>query len=102
MEQDGLKVRTAWYGRAFDPATRLEKQVCRFEILSGPEAGTVTEAEETLRRWNFAEWAALIDDSAFTLHACYDGNSTEREPLPFDRTLENRWLLWHELALPRS
>ena len=100
MEHDGLKVRTAWFGRAFDPTSRLETQVCRFEILSGPGQGTISEGEEVLRRWNFAEWTSLIDDSPFTLRACCDGNSEQRERLPLDRSLENHWLLWHELALP--
>jgi SAM-dependent methyltransferase len=99
-EHDGLKVLTHWFGQAFDSASRLETQVSRFEVLAGPEAGTVSEGEHVLRRWNWPEWTGLLDDSPFTLLACYDGNSAEFEPLPLDPSLENRWLIWHELALP--
>ena len=43
---------------------------------------------------------AMARLSADELAACYDGNSSGRPPLPLDRSLENRSLIWHELALP--
>ncbi|MHC4091021.1 MAG: SAM-dependent methyltransferase [Planctomycetota bacterium] len=98
MQRQGLKVRTAWFGRSFDLESRLETQICRFEVLSGLGAGTVTEDEHILRRWNWAEWTRLIDESPFALVGCYDGNSDERDALPLDQSLQNRWLIWHELV----
>ena len=102
MEQEGVKVAAEWFGRSIDPQSRLEIQVCQFEILSGPGAGTVTEDEHILRRWDWAEWTALIDESPFALRGSYDGNSNERAPLPLGQSLENRRLVWHELTLPKT
>jgi len=79
---------------------RLGTEGSRFEILAGPGTGTITEGEHILRRWNCPEWTALIDDSPLTLLACYDGSSGELESLSLDRSLENRWLIWHEPTLP--
>ncbi len=99
MERDELKVRTEWFLRSFDAENGLATEVCRFEVLAGPGAGTITEDTLILRQWTWEEWAGLIDTSPFTLVACYDGNTSTREFLPLDGSARNCWLVWHELAL---
>ncbi len=100
MEKDNVKVRTTWHGESFDPATRLDTQVCRFEVLSGPDEGLVLEDEQVLRLWSWPEWTELLNESPFTLASCYDGNTSAREPLPSNRVLLGLPLVWHELILP--
>ena len=99
IELNDVKVRTTWSGRSFDAKSRLEVQVCRFEVLSGINAGIVTEDEQVLRRWDWDEWTTLINNSPFALVACYEGDTNEYTPLRLDRSVENRNLAWYELKL---
>jgi SAM-dependent methyltransferase len=97
-EKDELLVRTTWSWRSYDPGTHLSTQVCRFEILAGPGAGSTVESEHVLRQWSWREWSELVATSPFSLSACYDGESAERDALPRDPSLDNRQLVWHELT----
>jgi SAM-dependent methyltransferase len=90
-------VRCSVFGRAWDAATRLETVVTRFEILDGPEAGTVVEEELPMRAWDWRSWSALIDASPFRQVAAWDGNAAGRPPLAPGPALEGALLTWHEL-----
>jgi SAM-dependent methyltransferase len=98
MERNEFLVKTTWSWRSYDPETRLSIQVCRFEILAGPGAGSTVEGEHVIRQWNWREWSELISRSPFSLTACYNGESNEREALPRDDSLDGRHLVWHELT----
>lgn len=92
-------VRCAVFGRAFDPVSRIETEVSRFEILDGPDAGLVHESEHRMRVWDWETWAGLIAASAFRQVAAWDGNARDRPPLELGPGLEGRPLVWHELLL---
>jgi len=78
-------------------ADRIETQIGRFEVLSGPEAGRSFESRHTIRKWTWEEWCHLIDRSPFRQTAAYDGDG-DRSPLPLERSLEKERLTWHELT----
>jgi hypothetical protein len=99
MERDELLVKTTWSWRSYDLETRLSTQVCRFEILAGPGAGSTVEGEHVLLQWSWHEWSELIARSPFSLSACYNGESDRREALPLDDSLAGRHLVWHELTV---
>lgn len=98
-EEAGISLRANWGLRRFDPSTYLDTQYCRFEILDGPGAGSITEDDHIMRRWSWADWSSLVDASAFELRAAYNGSTEAREPLPLDRGLEDAVLTWHELVV---
>lgn len=91
---------TTWRSGAFDPATRLETQVSRFEWLSGPRAGTAVEHEHLLRVWDWESWSAALDESRLRYVTAFDGDRADRAPLAVGPGLEGFLLAWHELALP--
>jgi SAM-dependent methyltransferase len=90
------RLRCSWFGVAFDPDRRIETEVSRFELLSGPDAGQVFEDRHEMRVWDWAEWTALVSGPPFRQAAAYDGNS--RAPLDLGPGLEGRPLVWHELV----
>lgn len=51
---------------------------------------------DTMRRWTFDAWTAVLDVSAFDLVGAYDGNSFE--PFATDRSLETRSVFWQQLV----
>lgn len=95
-ERDGTRVCTTWSAVSFDAGSGLQTESCKFEVLSGPEAGSVYEECHELRKWNWEEWGALVAASPFQLAAVYDG---QFNPLPLDRRVEDAHLTWHELVL---
>jgi len=97
MEKDGVKLKTTWGGRSYDPASCVETQFSRFEVLSGPGEGTVLEDEHAIRLWDWESWSKLVADTPFTQAAAYDGNSKGRPELELGSGLNTARLTWHEL-----
>lgn len=93
------RIAATWYVRDYDPVTRMETQVSRFEFLTGERAGECIEDEHRMRLWDWAEWSGLVGDSPFVEAAAFDGNRSDRPPLPVGPALEGRPLAWHELVL---
>jgi SAM-dependent methyltransferase len=91
---------TTWRSGPYDPATRLETQVSRFEWTSGPSRGAVVEHEHVLRVWDWASWSAALAETPFAESAAFDGNRAARPPLPVGPSLEGFLLAWHELSVP--
>lgn len=102
MERDGVRVRTTWSSRAYDPATGIETTASRFELLSGPEAGRVVEGEQRGRLWSWKDWESLVAGSPFRQVAAFDGNANGWPPLAVDGSLEGSPLTWHELECGRG
>jgi SAM-dependent methyltransferase len=98
LETPRGRLRTRWFGRAFDPARRVETQVSRFEFVSGPEAGAVYEDAHEMRVWSWGEWSDLIRRSPLHLISAYDGGAPGRAPLELGPMLEERALTWLELV----
>lgn len=94
---DGL-LRCTVFGKSFDPETRIEVGVTRFELLSGPRQGEVLDGESFFRVWDWQSWRELIDSSPFRQVAAYDGNRKGRPPCDVGIGLEGRSLAWHELV----
>jgi len=92
------RIRVEWAGREYDPKTRVEAQVARFELLDGPQKGKVFEEAQRVRLWDWASWSALVEDSPFTQVAAYDGRTDGWPELPLGETLEDKLLAWHELV----
>jgi SAM-dependent methyltransferase len=91
-------LRTSWFGREFDSERRIERQVSRFEFVSGPEAGALYEDEHDMRVWSWGEWSDLVEPSPFQLRAAYDGAAPDRPRIELGPTLEDRQLTWLELV----
>ena len=87
-------MRCAWSGKSFDPATKIEVQVSRFEMLAGPRTGKIYEDLHQMRMWSWAEWNTLIESSGFHQVAAYDWSRLATEVGPL---LEKHQLTWHEL-----
>jgi len=83
--------------RSWDARTRREGVVARYEVLDGPEAGTVVEEEQAMRAWDWASWSALVEASPFRQVAAWDGNADGWPPIACGPALEGRPLAWHEL-----
>lgn len=98
-EVDGVRVRTTWGGRSYDPDTRIETQSSRFEVLSGPDEGRVAEDEHSMRLWDWKSWTELVDTSPFTLVASYSGDHEDTPQRLPDGEVEPAYSVWHELAL---
>lgn len=94
--RDG-RLLTTWRSGAYDPATRLETQVSRFEWLTGPRAGTAVEHEHVLRVWDWDSWSAAIASAGLRETAAFDGDRADRPPLPVGPALKGFLLAWHEL-----
>ncbi len=92
------RIRCTWGAQRLDPNRMIETQVSKFEILSGPEAGTVYEDEHCVRPWSWSDWEALIDVSAFVQVAAYAGTGETWDALDFGPGLDGRPLTWHELV----
>jgi SAM-dependent methyltransferase len=90
------RLRCSWFGVAFDHDQRIETEVSRFELVSGPDAGYTFEDRHEMRVWDWAEWTALVSGPHFRQAAAHDGNS--RAPLDLGPSLEGRPLVWHELV----
>jgi SAM-dependent methyltransferase len=91
-------VRCTVFGKSFDPGRRVEVEITRFEMLSGPRHGEVFEGEGSFRVWNWPSWCELVDASPFRQVAAYDGNRKGRPACELGTGLEGRTLAWHELV----
>jgi len=98
MTKDGVRLKTTWGSKSFDPASRIETQFSRFEVLAGSDAGRVVEDEHRMRMWDWRSWRELLSQTAFRQTAAYNGNSKEREPLELGPALNHAVLTWHELT----
>ena len=100
MEHERGRIRCSWFGVAWDPIRRIETQRCRFEILSGPDAGAVYEADDHNLLWDWASWSALVDASPFTQTHAFDASCSGGRPeLQAGPDLEGLPLVWHELRV---
>lgn len=99
VEADGHELACAWSSLGYDGVRHVERQIGRFEFISGPRAGTVVESVHEARVWDWTRWSALIGRSPFRQVAAWDGNSAERTELDVDPDLEGKLLTWHELAV---
>ncbi len=97
-EAAGRKIRTSWFGRDFDPETRIQHEVCRFEILSGEGAGDVFESSHEMRVWSWAAWSEVCRDAGFRQTAAYDGREDTRPRMEPGQQLDGQPLVWHELS----
>jgi SAM-dependent methyltransferase len=93
------RLRTTWMTRAFDPASRIETQVSRFEWLSGAEAGRVVEFDHAIRLWDWEAWSAAVAGSGLQEVAAWDGDKAARPPLVVAPELQGKLLAWHELTV---
>jgi SAM-dependent methyltransferase len=92
------RIRCSCFGIAWDAARRVETQVCRFDVLTGPDAGAVHEDADEVRLWDWSEWTSLIAGSPFRQAAAFDGRKADlHRPLAVGPTLEGIRLAWHEL-----
>ena len=98
-EVAGRRIRTSWFGRDFDPETLIQREVCRFEILTGEGAGGVFEDEHEMRVWSWQDWRDVVREAGLRQIAAYDGRDAARPPLPLDETLNGLPLVWHELSM---
>lgn len=92
-------LRTTWSSDAFDPATRVESQVSRFEWRSGPHAGTVVSHAHAMRVWDWESWSAVLARTPFRETAAWDPVGDAPRPLAVGPALEGHLLAWHELSL---
>ncbi|MFH2204614.1 MAG: class I SAM-dependent methyltransferase [Elusimicrobiota bacterium] len=99
MEKDGVRLKTTWGGRGYDPASRVETQVSRFEVLSGPNRGLAFEDDHPIRLWDWKSWTALLARTPFEQTAAYDGNAKGRPEIALGQELNRARLTWHELVL---
>jgi len=90
---------TTWRSGAWDPATRLETQISRFEWVTGPRAGEAVEHEHVLRVWDWHSWSSALAETPFREVAAWDGDRADRPPLPVGPGLEGALLAWHELVV---
>jgi SAM-dependent methyltransferase len=97
VEAPSGRIAVAWFIRDYDPATRMETHVARFDLLTGPRAGERIEEEHKMRRWDHKEWSALVAASGFDQEEAFDGNLAERPRLSLGPELEERPLVWHQL-----
>jgi SAM-dependent methyltransferase len=91
-------LRTTWKSGAFDRASLVEKQISRFEWMSGPQAGVVSEFAHAIRVRDWNAWSAALAASPFREVAAWDGDVAERPALPVGPKLQGRLLAWHELV----
>jgi SAM-dependent methyltransferase len=98
VEHERGRIRVDWIGREYDPKTRIEIQVSRFEFLDGRDEGKVIEEEHPQRLWDWKSWSELIGDSPFTQVAAYDGRTDGWPEVTLDDSIEDRLLTWHELV----
>src|SRR6185295_10885629 len=75
------RLRTTWKSGAFDPATRIETQISRFEWLTGRDAGRSAEFTHSIRLWDWASWSAAVAASPLRETAAWDGDRAERPSL---------------------
>jgi SAM-dependent methyltransferase len=92
-------LRTTWTSESFDPATRVETQVSRFEWLDGPHAGVSAAHPHAMRVWDWDAWSRALARTPFREAAAWDGDRPGIPPLPVGPALEGRLLAWHELTL---
>jgi hypothetical protein len=126
VECGAVLVRTTWRPTSFDVRTRLQTELCRFEVLpnhqtgagddarvayqwrlppelAGPEVlaklkpGLVAEDRHIVCKWSWRQWQALIAASPFRLAGVYDGDHG-RAALPLDERVQDTHLTWHELV----
>lgn len=97
MEKDGIRLQTTWGSESYDPASRIETQVSRFEVLSGPDKGRSLQDRHECRRWDWAAWKALLAETPFEQAGAYDGGSKDRPPVEPGPALDSVRLTWHEL-----
>ena len=91
------RIRCTWSGRGVDKESKIEIQVSRFEILTGPKAGEVYEDLHRMRAWSWSDWSDLVEGSAFKLVAAYAGTGTRWRQLEVGPGLDGLPLTWHEL-----
>ena len=94
VETPDGSMRCTWSGRSFDVVTRIEVQLSRFEMVTGPNAGQTYEDLHQMRMWNWPDWNALIESSGFHQVAAHDGS---RRAAAVGPSLESQQLTWHEL-----
>jgi SAM-dependent methyltransferase len=92
-------LRTTWKSGAFDRAKLVERQISRFEWITGPQAGAVGEFEHSIRVRDWNAWSRVIAASPFEEAAAWDGDLPERPPLPVGPAMQGRLLAWHELVV---
>jgi SAM-dependent methyltransferase len=92
------KLRTTWKSGDFNPASRIETQISRFEWLTGAHAGHLVEFEHAIRVWDWTSWSAALAASPFTEVAAWDGDKAARPALPVGPEMQGKLLAWHELA----
>lgn len=99
VESEGIELRTSVTGVGWDPATQIETELMRFEVLSGPEAGRVLEDRQSMRLRSWEDWRRLVEASAFEQVAAHDARTRSRTPVEVGPSLEGLRLCVHELRL---
>jgi SAM-dependent methyltransferase len=97
-ERDGLAVRTTWCGVDFDLESRIQTEVCRFEIVKGPDAGARYEQHHAMRVWEWSDWLEVVSSAGFREIAAWDGALDDRPRIEPGPELDGRILVWHELV----
>jgi SAM-dependent methyltransferase len=92
-------LRTTWKSGSFDRSTNVETQISRFEWLTGPEAGRVSEFTHSIRVRDWSNWNAVVSASPFREVAAWDGDRAERPALPVGAEMQGKLLAWHELVV---
>ncbi|MHC4427170.1 MAG: class I SAM-dependent methyltransferase [Planctomycetota bacterium] len=100
MDAPEGRIRCSCFGTAWDATSRIETQVCRFEVLTGARQGEVYEDMDDVLLWDWPAWSSLIDRSPFRQTAAYEGRKIGgRQPVEVGPALEGVRLVWHELVL---
>jgi SAM-dependent methyltransferase len=92
-------LRTTWISGPYDPATRVETQISRFEWRTGTHAGHVVEFEHHMRLWDWAAWSEAVAASSFREVAAWDGDLPGRPALSVGPAMQGKLLAWHELEV---
>ncbi len=103
VEGPSGRLRCSCFAVGWDPERRVERQSCRFEMLTGSDAGEVYEDTDDVLLLDWPAWHRLIEGSRFRQSAAFDGRKvalhTEATVGP---DLEGMRLTWHQLELDRG
>ena len=78
--------------------SRIQTEVCRFEIVKGPDAGTRYEQHHAMRVWEWSDWLEVVSSAGFREIAAWDGALDDRPRIEPGPELDGRILVWHELV----